>query len=128
MLIDNIEEMQLRDTAIEESRKARRERRGESDSEDSGDDEVEERVGGVDEADRLAAIEKMAAAKAAKAATAPDHEDMDAATSKGRSMEGTRNPNAKKGRSEFSVKHLDDAEVWEGLFILRSIANMKFYR
>ena len=119
MLIDNIEEMQLRDTAIAESRKARKERRGESDSDESADDEVEKCVGDVDEAARLAAIERMAAAKAAKAAA--DHGDEDAATSKGRSMEGTRNPNAKKGRSEFSVKTLDNAEVGVALFVSSSM-------
>lgn len=111
MMIDNIEEMQMRESAFEESRKARAQRRGESDSEDEDDAaaapaaETE-----ADEAARAAAIEKMAAARAAAAAAAPAPEDEETVFRMS-SMGISKNPNAKKGRSEFSVKGLDDAEV-----------------
>lgn len=113
MFVANIEEMQMRESQVSESRRIRAERRGQSDDEDSGDQGGDNIDNPVASEDHEATIEKMAQARKKEVPEV-------AATVEGEPEEtvfkgllgglATSNPNEKAARKnkERSIKDLDD--------------------
>ena len=136
MFIDNIEELQLRNSAIAESRKARAERRGESDSGSGSESESNKEVDMEDStAAREAALAKMAESRAAAATgsaavdSVAEGEEQETVFKMSK-MGITKNPNEKSSRTQFSVKTLSGAEVMfaSDLFSPTRVSNSLVFR
>lgn len=115
MFVANIEEMQLRDNQVSETRKQRAERRGESDDDDDENEAAEgsevPKVASDD--NHISAIEKMAESRKVSAvASVPEPEGEQTVF---RGLLGgisTANPNEKAANAKsVKVKDLDDGEI-----------------
>jgi hypothetical protein len=115
MFVANIEEMQLRDNQVSETRKQRAERRGESEEDDDDNSETAENSelpAAASAENRAVAIEMMAESRKTSAAPPVPEEEQETVF---RGLLGgisTANPNEKAAKAKsVKLKDLDDGEI-----------------